>query len=148
MGAVYGLLVAATLLAAWASDSHVCQKLGLLLLFDWAATNLAVNYMGFEQAPLLVPTLDGIAAILVAMVGLRNGSRAALAVFCLYGLVGLVHVVGFASHNQGTYTYYAALNVLFLLQLITVGGTSAARITIRARVPGRDKRLRPDPARR
>ncbi len=130
------------LLLAWLSDNHVYQKLGLLLLFDWASTNLAVNFMGFERAPLAVPTLDAISAILVAMVGVRNNSQTALAVFCLYAGVGITHVVGFASHNQGTYIYYAALNTLFLLQLIAVGGSSVARMGLRTRFPRRHQRSR------
>jgi len=144
----YAMAVALTLVLAWAADNHVYQKLAMLLLFDWASTNVAVNYMGFERAPMVIPSLDAVTAILVAMVGFASGSQTALVVFCLYGAVGLAHVVGFASYNQGTYTYYAILNVLFLLQLVTVGGPSASRIVLRAWFPRRRQRVRPYPARR
>lgn len=143
----FGAGVGLTLLLSWWSRSHVMQKLALLLLAAWATSNVAVNLMGFDQAPMLIPSIDCAVALLVALVGFRNRSVIALAVFCLYVAVGLVHVVGFASYNQGTYTYYAILNVLFLLQLIIVGGSSA-RMAVRPRIYRRDKRLRLDPSRR
>lgn len=121
----YGLAVAAILGLSWASKSHVYQKLALQLMAAWALSNVLVGALGFSRAPLVIPTLDAVIAILVATVGYTNRSRVALVVFLLYAVVGIVHVVGFVTHRQATYTYYAVLNVLFLAQLMAVGGASA-----------------------
>lgn len=121
----FALAVFATMLCAWWSGDHVRQKLALLLMLDWAATNLAVNYLGFERAPLVMPSLDAFVAILVVLVGYAHKSRVSLVVFGIYGLVGLAHVAAFIFRTQGTYNYYATLNAEFASQLIVVGGSGA-----------------------
>ncbi len=138
---MFGLAVATTLLLAWLLGDHVQQKLAILLLFAWASTNLAVNYLGFGRAPLVVPSLDALVAILVALVGYRNRSIVALVVFAGYAIVGVVHVVAFAAHETATYDYYETLNILFALQLMTVGASSAWT-SLRTRFPRGHQRSR------
>lgn len=125
MGMVFGLLVAVVLLCARASHQHVLQKIALVLLFAWSSSNVAVEVMGFARAPLAIPTLDAIAAVMIAVVGYRHRSNIAIVVFALYALVGWAHVAAFVLKAQETYTYYAALNCLFLAQLLVVGAPSA-----------------------
>jgi hypothetical protein len=127
VGILYGLIVALVLLISWASKSHVYQKIGLILLADWALCNLVVNALGFERAALVIPSLEALAAILVATLGYTNRNRVALVVFLLYAAIGFVWVASYVTRIQGTYTSYAVLNVLFLAQLLTVGGASAGR---------------------
>lgn len=144
--ALFGIAVCVMLLIVWVSCDHVRQKLGLLLLFAWASTNLAVNTLGFERAPLLVPSMDAAIAIFVAMLGYTNRSRVAAVIFGIYVVVGATHVAAFVFHAQGTYNYYATLNVAFASQLIILGASSARlafhRWTVRSR-----ERLRPHIAR-
>lgn len=121
----FGIGVALVLFLAWTSGSHVHQKLSLLFLFAWSVSNVVVELVGFTDAPLLIPSLDAVMAILVAVLGYRYRNPTSIAIFTLYLLVGAVHVVAFILHLQGTYTYYATLNLLFLVQLLTVGGSSA-----------------------
>jgi hypothetical protein len=144
---MFGLAVIAVLLLAWSSDDHVRQKLALLLLFAWASTNIAVDFMGFGHAPLVIPSLDAVAAILVALVGYTNRSALAAIIFILYAMVGLTHITAFVFHAQGTYNYYASLNVLFACQLIILGASSAWMGFHRWAVRGRE-RPRPHLARR
>lgn len=124
-GVVFGLAVGCVLLLAWASGSHVLQKLALLLLMAWAGTNLAVAFLGFERAPLVIPSIDAVIAVLVATTGYHAKSKAALFVFRLYAVVGLIHIGAYVLHMLVTNTYYAALNSVFLVQLLIVGATSA-----------------------
>lgn len=130
------------LLLGLSTSDHVQQKLGFMLMAAWAASNLAVNYMGFEGASLIIPSLDGAMAILVALVGYKNRSMVALVVFCIYAIVGVVHIVAFAAGEQAAYDYYASLNILFAAQLLMVG-TASAWMALRARLPRRRKRFRP-----
>lgn len=144
---IFGLAVCATLLLSWASDNHVSQKLGLLLLFAWAGSNLAVNMMGFNRAPLVIPSLDALVAILVAVVGYAHKSKLALAIFVIYALVGAVHVTALIMRAEMTYNYYAILNGAFALQLSILGASGAWHSLSRWTAWG-GERLRPYPARR
>ncbi len=139
ISALFGLIVAGSLLLAMLSNSHVLQKVGLLLLFAWAASNVAVDWLGFQRAPLLVPTIDAAVCLGIAGVGFKNRSNVSLAIVCLYVIVGVVHVMALALRMQETYTYYATLNLLFLAQLLILGG-SGAWVAIRNRAAGRDQR--------
>lgn len=143
----FGALVGVVLLLTFLSHFHVYQKLGMLFLFAWAASNVMVNLMGFADAPLMIPSLDAVVAILIAILGFRSRSFVALQVFALYLLVGFVHVSAFILHRQGSYVYYATLNVLFLLQLLLVGAASA-RMALVHWTTRRAERARAHPPRR
>jgi hypothetical protein len=147
IGLVYGILVGLVMLLALGSHEHVHQKLSILFLGAWMTTNLAVDLMGFSHAPLLIPSIDAVVAIMVAAIGYANRSTIALAVFLLYVIVSGVHVGAFILHVQETYAYYATLNTIFLAQLLVVGGSSAW-LAIRRRPDRRRQRVRPYPARR
>jgi hypothetical protein len=139
---LYGLAVAAMLACVWLSRSPVLQKTGLLLMYAWALSNLAVDWLGFERAPLLVPSLDAIIAILIAITGYRSRSRLSLVVFGIYAIIGSIHVWALLTQMQETYTYYATLNLLFLSQLLILGG-SGAWLALRSRAAGGHQRLGP-----
>lgn len=143
---IFGVIVAGTLLMSWASRDHVLQKVSLLLMCAWAASNFVVQYFGFQSAPLIVPSIDAVIAVLIAATGYRSRSSTALAVFLLYAVVGVVHVGAFILRMQATYTYYTVLGVLFLAQLLTVDG-AGAWLVFRAWSTGRGERLGADPAR-
>jgi len=122
---IYGLIAFSATALAWASGDHVRQKLGLLLQGVWATTAIAVTYMGFERAPALFPYVHTVAFLIVAWLGFRNRSYVALVVFVIYGSLAVTDLVAIILREQGTYTYYATVNVLFVAQLLTVGGSSA-----------------------
>lgn len=146
IAAIYGVCVSAALVIVLVSGSHVLQKIGLLLMIDWAASNLAVACLGFHRAPLMVPSLDAAICLGVALIGHKHRSNTALAIVCLYAIVGVVHVTALVLRMQETYTYYATLNLLFLAQLLILGG-SGAWLAIRNRAPGGHQRPRYDPPR-
>lgn len=121
----YGALTLCTLLIAWASGEHVPQKLGLLMLASWASSNVAAAAFGYDGANYVTPALDAIMGVVVATMGIKNRSYAALLVLIILFLQVGVHIVGFLTRDHGTYTLYLVLNLLFLAQLATVGGVSA-----------------------
>lgn len=147
LASLFGIAVLVMLLLVWASGDHVRQKLGILLLFAWAGSNLAVGFWGFTHAPLVIPSLDAAVAIAMAIVGYTNKSRIALILFAIYVFVGAVHVGAFALRAEMTYNYYATLNAAFALQLIALGVSAARLVVYRWAVWG-GERLRPYPARR
>lgn len=147
MGTLFGLAVALVITVSFLSPSVVLQKLSLLFLLAWSTTNVAVWGAGFVHAPLVIPSIDAVVAVMVAVVGYHSRSRVARAVFILYGLVVAFHVGSFITHTQGQYVYYAALNLLFLTQLLIVG-TTGAWLAVRHWPIARGQRLRPDPSRR
>jgi len=121
----FGVGVGLVMLLAWLSPSQVLQKLSMQLLVAWAASNVLVHYLGFVDAPILIPSLDALIAVLVATTGYHNRSNVALTIFLLYALVAGIHLGAFIFHLQGGYVYYAILNVIFALQLLVVGVSSA-----------------------
>lgn len=142
---VYGGITGVVLLTSLTSASEALQKIALLLLTAWASTNASVHLLGFTDAPLLIPSIDVVVAMAVALVGYRYRSRIALVVFSLYLAVSALHVVAFVSRWEGGYAYYAALNALFLAQLISVGAPGAW-LAIHRWVAARRERARPHPA--
>lgn len=139
-GDIYGVLTVFAVLSAWASRNHVIQQVGLFLLCEWAFSNIGYALLGAHQAMLVIPSVNAVLATLCAIIGFKNKSRLALVVFILYGFVGVTHVLAFASRKDGTYAHYLALNVLFALQLLSVGG-AGAWMAIRRWVPRRSERV-------
>lgn len=137
----YGIVTLLVCLLAWAGGDHVHQKLSMLLLAAWSAGNIAVQWQGFERAPLLIPSLDAAVAIMVAVVGQRNRSEVGLAVFVLFLLTGLAWVVFFSNHTQSTYTCFATMNLLHLTRAAVIGGAGVARVALRYRLHGGWARL-------
>lgn len=144
---LYGTAVAAVLLLAALSRSIVLQKLALILLASWMLTNLAFAAMGVNAFPAAYPTIEAGMAAIVATIGLANRSHIALAVFCLYGLMIVTHVVAIGGGFTQLYAYKAMINVSFIGQLLVVGGPSAwmAILHLSGPVPERSSRV---PARR
>ena len=131
-----GCLLVTTL--AWASGSHVNQKIALVLLFAWCAT-MIVSALGLARENLMLPSIDAIAAIVVAQIGGKRFPPIAVVVFGLYAVVGLVHVLARVLAMQETYTYFATLGYLFLAQLLTVGALSGRLAIHRWSAAGRER---------
>lgn len=126
MWMVYGFLTLLMLLSVWGSGQHVPQKIGLLLLGSWSASNVAVALLGYDGANYVNPEMDAILAVAIAALGVRNRSYLALLIVaCFVAQIG-VHIVGFLTNDHGSYIYYLTLNLLFLLQLAAVGGVGGA----------------------
>lgn len=100
-------------------------KCALLLLANWGVSNLAVDILGFQRAPLVIAPADAVTAILIAGVAIRHHCRVGEVIFCLFVAGGIVHVAGFMTDTAGTWLSYAALNIIYLLSVLTVGGFSA-----------------------
>lgn len=122
----YGLAVLVMLAITWAAKDHVVQKLGLCLLASWSATQLANAGMGLDGTPLFMPSVQVALAIVVAVLGFANRSWVALMVFVLYGVLIGVHMAAWITQRTGDYFYFATLNVVFLSQVLIVGGASGA----------------------
>lgn len=125
---LYGLLAFAAGCFAWGSRQPTLQKLALILIATWAASNVAVTTFGFARAMYIQPQIDALAAVAVAGIGATSRSRAALAVVLLFVADELVH--GFAAFTTfwGGHFHYATLNVIFALQTMIVGGVGAVRV--------------------
>jgi hypothetical protein len=121
----YGACVIAALVLAVISRRVPLIKLGLILLAAWGACNVVVITHGHASAPLLIPTIDAILALLTAGVAAIDHDKTAGAVFAIFVGVQIVHVAAFETHTQGTYSYFLTLNLLFLAQVLVVGGWSA-----------------------
>ena len=125
IASLYGLGVLACAALAWASGSHVAQKAALVLMGAWATTNVAVAALGFRGVPLCAPTIEALCAALIAVTGYLNRSRLCLVVFFLYGAMLGAHLTAYIAGWTGRYWYFAAINSLFILQLVSVGGCGA-----------------------
>lgn len=109
---------------AWMTHRRDLVQTGGVLCLAWLACNVAVVVVGHAKAPVLIPTIDAILALLCAHIAIFERGRAAIAVLFLFVMVGLVHVAAFETHTQGTYFYFLVLNLLFFAQVAVVGGAS------------------------
>jgi len=136
------LAVILMLFSIWRSGNMILQKTGLVLLAAWSLTNVAVDVMGFERAPIIIPTMHFVFGALVATVSFRKKTFASEAVLLAYAAMVTFDLLSFPLRIEGTWTYYAVLNVIFAAQLLVVGA-SGARLAIRHRLPARHQRRRP-----
>jgi len=120
----YGLAMLAVLMLAWGSRDGYALKLAWILALNYAGTNISIAYLGFARAPMVLTILNAIAAILIAAVAISGGGPLAVIVFTMFLCEAAVHVAFFAEHAQGDFTYYLTLNVIFIAELLTVGGAS------------------------
>ena len=124
----YGLMVAIMLLLAWRSKSHAEQKLGLLMLASWSPSNVAVTLYGLSAAWAVIPSVDAVIAVIAAMVALQYRSLVGLGVVLLFVAEALTHLVAIISHSEGSYGYYATLNIIFAAQVVWIGVSAGERV--------------------
>ena len=121
----YGGLTVIMLLLAWASGQHVPQKLALLMLASWSTSNLAVSLLGFDGASYVTPAIDAALAVPTAALALNNRSWGAFWTLIMFLLQIAAHGVAFMANGQASYLLYLSLNLLFLAQVVMIGGISA-----------------------
>lgn len=116
----YGTITVVAILLAL-HGRHAPLQCGLLLLTDWFGTVLAETFMGFDRAPIVIAALDASIAVCVLWVAVRNRCEVGAMIFAIFLVGGLYHVASFVSGNVSSATYYAFLNVLYLLSVLIVG---------------------------
>lgn len=121
---LYGMLLAVVLMLTWGARNHVTQKLGFLMALSWALSNAAVAWLGFAEAPVIVPSINAAIAIVIGALGFANRSQTCLAVFGLFALELAITVWAYAAGYNGQFIHYAALNVVFILRMFVVGGSA------------------------
>lgn len=133
----YGLCALIVFGLAVASRRAPLIELGLILTVAWLGCNAIVLRYGYAGSTLLIPTLDAILALCVAAVAGSHQNKVAVLVLALFVVVQLVHVTAFELHAQGGHFHILALNLLFLCQLVAVGGAGVASLVGRiATTPG------------
>lgn len=123
---IYGALAFGSFLIAMASHHSAMIKYSLLMLASCAASNLCIAGLGYERAPILIAPIDGVLALILANVALRVGGLIGVAMFILFCEEMAVHCVGFVTCGTGQWGYWAALNVIFLAQVVINGGAGVA----------------------
>ena len=125
---IYGAILAGVLLLCWACDDTTTQRLGLWMLMSWALSNASIAWLGFDNAPLLIPAINGLIAVMIAMLGYRKRSLTVLLVFALFLGEAGINWLAYAEHMQGSYDHYAILNCIFLLRMAVVGGSACVHL--------------------
>ena len=127
----YGALTIFALTLAIVSKRPDLIETGAVLLLAWLLCNAVVILNGHTKAPLLIPTIDAILGLFVAGIAAHNQSRIAAVVFAIFLGVQMVHVAAFRLHTQGSYSYFLTLNLLYICQLVVVGGAGVASVVAR-----------------
>jgi hypothetical protein len=117
----YGILTLGSILCALWGGSVAPLKCGMILMVDWLVSNLAVGFLGFDRAPLIVPCIDAVAALCILSIAARAGCRTGYQIFALYVAGAVVHVTFYLIHAEGNRSYYEILNVLYALSVLLVG---------------------------
>ena len=119
--AFYGIMVcSAVLISAWSHHAATMKFAGLLML-SWVSSNAAVNYLGFHHAPDVIPEADAAIALVLGTIALSCRSCTGLLIFVMFVAEAAIDVMAWTMHTEGDYGYYAVLNVIFALQVLTVG---------------------------
>ena len=100
--------------------------LSVLLLWSWTLANICVWRWGYQDAPNGLALSELALAVMAASIGYSLKSRIALVVVCLFGLQEAVQVGSRILGREGDYLFYASLNVIYMLQLLVIGGASGA----------------------
>jgi hypothetical protein len=130
----YGILASAVLFIAWRSGHVLVQKAAAVLFSAWAVSNFVVSFLGFEYSPYILPVLDTVWALYCCVLCLNKKPLWLIEVIVLFcasiGAHVAYHVDITIYKSVNAYTYFASLNVLFLLQLIVVGAEGAKHVTL------------------
>lgn len=121
---LFGSILAAAMMLALRSRDEALQKTAAWLLLDWVAANIAYDLMTPHWSPWATPTVSALICIPLGNLAIRFGS------FAVWSIIGLmvaslaVSVMAFLGQWQGNYGYFAALNVLFVLRAVVLGGSA------------------------
>ncbi len=121
---LYGLGALLTCALAWGSGRPGLQKLGLLLLFSCAVSNLA---FGLFKPPVLVALNAAqdtclFAVALLVMKRHEAARKLAWPLSLTFIGMGVFHVIALIAKPATFGSYFTGINVLFALQLLSVGG--------------------------
>jgi hypothetical protein len=122
---IFGLAVSLVFTLAALSRNGALQKLALVLVLSWSASNFVVKALGFGHASLILPSMDAVLCILTAALYVQTRNKTALAVMALFVIAGGAHVWAFASSATSGRNYFALMNAIFAAQLLAAGGSSA-----------------------
>lgn len=123
--AFYGAATLVALGLAGLSGRPTTIKFALILLVDWVLYNLLVEFNGYQRSPLLIPAFNAVFGVWVASMAWANQSKIGGFVFALYAAVVAWWWFNIAEHTQDSYACYLGANLIFLLQVVAVGGSSA-----------------------
>jgi hypothetical protein len=114
--------VLAVLAGLWAQSGRIALS-GAIMLLWCIASNFVVERLGFDHAPMLLPEITAEMMVLAVALALETRSRmgAVVALGCIADIV--TQTWFFVNHAQGTWAYYAALNVIYLVLTLGVGIT-------------------------
>jgi len=133
----FGAASLVVLAATWLARCVTCQKLGLMLFWSWAVSNMFVFVLGWQLSPRAFAVCDLFWALYTCSLARAKEDRwASVLVFLIFLIMGALHLTAFAVGVQGTRRYFEFLNVLYALQLLVVGGCAGARIRLARVVPG------------
>lgn len=123
---IFYLITATAVLSVSAlSRDNVKFWLAVLLMWSWTLANFCVWKWGYADAPDAMAWAQLALMIAAAAVGHANQSYIALIIVALFGAQLTIQVGSRLTGSEGSYLFYASLNVLYLLQLIVVGASSA-----------------------
>ena len=140
--AIYGVLLSIALGLAWRSGSVLYLKMALYMLASWALYNTVVPLFGFPHGLLIDALGDALIATGVGAIGLRARSWTALWVVAFFVAEECWHLAASVAGRENDYWYHAALNVIFALQVVIIGGAAVATMA-RHRAPAAHWRFSP-----
>lgn len=135
--AIYGALLSIAIGLAWRSGSVLYLKLSLYMLGSWALYNTIVPLFGFSHGLLIDALGDALIATGVGALGLKARSWTALWVVAFFVVEECWHLAASVAQSESNYWYHAALNVIFALQVVLIGGAAVASMA-RHRPPASD----------
>lgn len=128
---IFGLILAWSVAATFLTRSGALKLVGGWLVIDWLQASYLYEAMSAQYAPWVVPALSAVITIPIARAAIRHNSYAAWSIVGLMVCALAVNLAAFVAGWQGTWAYYFALNMLFVLRAVVLGG-SAGVVVARA----------------
>lgn len=123
------------------SQKSVLELLSFVLAASFGVTIIAWKSLQHPIAADIFAIADPLCGLYVGWLVVRFRSLTAVFIFALFFALVATHWVAFGEGLKGSHTHMLLLDVLFALQLLSVGGASCAEI-IRCRLgvvlPGLD----------
>lgn len=119
---LYAILVGSASLLGWLTRDMTIKKVSWLMLGGWAVANIAVQWLGYNEAPLIIPLVNAVVVVMIGAVGYRHSSALCYVLVLLYLFQESLAVAAFWTDNWKTRGYYGLQNGVFVLRMLALGG--------------------------
>ena len=119
---LYGISGVVTIFLLLFAGSVAPLKCALLLMLDWALSNLVIAFLGWDRAPAMLAPIDAVVGIGILGVAIKHQCPIGRQIFALFVIGGFVWAAAFLGEREASRATYMTLNVLWAACVLIAGG--------------------------